>query len=1105
MMKRSKLSMQVAYDSDSSDPNSSDPETAENAQALFDDDDTTHRRKRRKRSKQDAREAAALGVFGSDSDDDDFSKDYSRGKRGKAGFKNLREGGMSFVRTGEGVGNDKEYDDDDDDDDDEEEEEEEGLKQDPFAVEATAGLRDIGTRRGNEGYSEEEEEEEDEKPTIGLRNSLRSALSTTFSAASPADEMSLDDDDEEPTAAAAAHTTSSSSLLKPRLFAPRALGSKPSVSGTATPGSLDGHRGLGFRSGANSSLEQSPAPPETHKPLFKRAGLTGGLGFRKAGTIDSTDLAGDEHMHDNNNAEEEEEEDEEEAERKASMTNPLGQGFVSSIRKEAMMFAPPPSDDKNEEKEAPAQKQKIRPSFTDVRGIRGKKAKGSGGGDSDAPVINQDSFAARMMAKMGYKAGQGLGKSGEGRLAPVDTQLRPTRVGLGAVKEKTEQAKKEERRAKLLRGEVPSDSDSEKERKKRKKNRNKAGVVGSSREGSGASTPARRRPQFKTAEEMAKELDGVEVPSALKNLIDLTGKGVDVGSPGIMAGGGGLSEVENENVKIAKLARKELEDFAREWKRLQERKKFLESEQKQMTEDIDEQAETVKALQGIVDGAEKLSLDASGVDSRNGFEDKIAALASELEALQFTYKDEVELYDLSEVAIAAFHPLFKSALSHWDPLTDPVYLLDHIRKLRPIFNIRTLEDMEASLAATGYAEKSGKKSTYYESMMYTIWLPKIRRTINNHWNVHDPTPVLTIIETWAGVLPPFVSSNILNQLVLPKVKAAVTEWNPRVSHSSSSKRRMGAAPPPHVWVFPWLPHLSAHMDDLVREVKRKFKGVLDRWDLYEGVIDGLDAWREVFGPGELEKILISHLLPRLADLLRRKFHVNPADQDIKPLEAVIAWHGFFRQSTFSQLLEAEFFPKWMQTLYSWLVMEGVDLEEVGEWYKWWSGWFPEEVAGYVVVRREFKKAVEMMGQAVDVMEGVEGVVVVPPESGAAKPIKPSPPPTSNTTTSSGKKKSGGGGNEKRGEQTETTFREYMEEWCAEQGLLLMPLRKAHDGTGNPLFRITDSPSGSGGVVCYFSQDVVWAQDRKKKDVFEPVGLEKVVQRVEAGHHHHHRR
>lgn len=633
-----KTSLTAAYDSDSSNASNDDYDDRP-VLPLEDDNEfstASHRRKRQKRSKAAARESAALGVFGSESEDEEYGARGGLGRK-KGGFGGaLRDGGMSFV----GAGGTNAVEDDDEDESDEEAEEDNdqrGGKID-FSVEATAGLRDLGTGKGVEGYSDYEE---DDRPKIGLGGGLG------FKAASRDDsEMDIDEEDERPRIGLGGANSS----LRPHMFAPRSLGGNSArASGTNTPGSMEGHRGLGFHSTAGSA-EQSPAP-ESNMPFFKRAGLgvgaRGGLGFQKAGIVDSTDLQNQPMPED----------PEEFPAPRGSMSNPLGRGFVSSVRQNATMFAPSADDD---DEDMEKEKLVVRPSFTDVQ--TGGRRKGKSG-DSDAPVVNQESFAARMMAKMGYKAGQGLGKTGEGRLAPVDTQLRPGRVGLGAVKEMTEQAKKEEKRAKALRGEKHSDSESEREReRKRKKKKKKAGKLlgDDSGAGSEASTPARRKPKFRTAGEMAKELDasGLSVPSALQNIIDLTGKeakALDI-TGGIMKGGEGG---DNEAVKIAKLARLELEDFATEWRRLQERKKFTISEVARRTEDMDEQAETVKTLQNIVDLTNSLSIDGTSAETRNDFEDNIADLTSKLEKLQFEYKNEIDLYNLSEVAIGAFHPLVR--------------------------------------------------------------------------------------------------------------------------------------------------------------------------------------------------------------------------------------------------------------------------------------------------------------------------------------------------------------------------------------------------------------------------------------------------------------
>ena len=67
----------------------------------------------------------------------------------------------------------------------------------------------------------------------------------------------------------------------------------------------------------------------------------------------------------------------------------------------------------------------------------------------------------------------------------------------------------------------------------------------------------------------------------------------------------------------------------------------------------------------------------------------------------------------------------------------------------------------------------------------------------------------------------------------------------------------------------------------------------------------------------------------------------------------------------------------------------------------------------------------------------------------------------------------------------------------EENLLLMPLREAHEVTGLPLFRITASAKGKGGVIVYLKGDVAWAQRKGEKGIFEPIGLgDGLIERAE---------
>lgn len=79
----------------------------------------------------------------------------------------------------------------------------------------------------------------------------------------------------------------------------------------------------------------------------------------------------------------------------------------------------------------------------------------------------QGSFGARMLAKMGWEAGTGLGVTGEGIVTPIESKMRPQKMGIAfkGFKEKTEQSKREAKR----RGEVVSDEEEDPLTKKMKK------------------------------------------------------------------------------------------------------------------------------------------------------------------------------------------------------------------------------------------------------------------------------------------------------------------------------------------------------------------------------------------------------------------------------------------------------------------------------------------------------------------------------------------------------------------------------------------------------------------------------------------------------------
>ncbi|KAJ5679508.1 hypothetical protein N7462_007752 [Penicillium macrosclerotiorum] len=714
-------------------------------------------------------------------------------------------------------------------------------------------------------------------------------------------------------------------------------------------------------------------------------------------------------------------------------------------------------------------------SATTTAAPRGAGASRGGGKGSGG-----NSFAARMMAKMGYVEGQGLGSSGQGIVNPISAQLRPQGAGLGAVREKSKQTREEEKRAATQRGEsVEDSSDEEKRRRRKKKDERKT----ESRSGTG--TPvARAKPKFRTAREMEDDMEGLEVPNVLKSLVDATGKEQRVltSTAGLMTQQEFVGQGEGEAMKIARRARTDLEAFADEWKGLTERKKFIEVEEAQVVDELDAYQARVSHLTGLIAAVEELDI----FEHDESVASKFNEMTEKFEAMETKYRDVMDEYRIAEAAVAAIHPLFRQAMEEWEPLQDPHFLVSNLARLQPLLSRRT-ENEEG---------RQRQSTSPYETMIYTLWLPRVRSALLNDWDVYDPNAATALVIAWKSIVPGFVFANVLDQLVVPKLSGALKEWKPRSSRRNPSQHD-GKFP---WWLFTWLQYLGDRHTNptqptgLMSDAKRKFRVVLDSWSLHRGLINGIELWRDALGT-EFDVCLRNHLLPRLARHLREDFAVNPQDQDLTALEDVFRWKEFFQPKVMGLLLVSDFFPKWHEILYIWLTNDP-NYEEVGAWFSWWQTQIPAEINELVMVQDEWNKGMHTMDQALELGDRAAAELARPtPHDRPVLPTKEES--VAAAAAAAAATVSAAAPAPKPKAMEEVAFKDVVEEWCAEQGLIILPLREAHPKNGLPLFRITASATGKGGVVVFLQGDIVWVQNKKAKDTWEPMGLEdQLVERAE---------
>ncbi|KAI7863705.1 GC-rich sequence DNA-binding factor-like protein-domain-containing protein [Spinellus fusiger] len=569
-------------------------------------------------------------------------------------------------------------------------------------------------------------------------------------------------------------------------------------------------------------------------------------------------------------------------------------------------------------------------------------------------------FGQKMLQKMGWEIGKGLGSGGEGIINPVETKLRPKGMGMGfkGFDERTSQAKEEARKK---RGSEDEDEESEEEHIKKAEKREawKSEVK----------KVRKIKVVYKTAKDILSEMTVEKAPMGQQKIIDMTGptvKEVSLSdlrtsdSPTFIETTTQLPELRHNLRLLVDLAQGDLENLSKEKQANTIQMKEIETELNKIQRKVDAstdkktQIEEIKKLTEQLERISKDSLSTGAYAVGN-----ITALFGEVfDVIEKKYMEQVKTLGLDSMVVASWAPILKYKCIDWDVLSDPTWGADDVKRWRKLLPSHDDRDEEAWYDEPVHKSKAPSMATPYDTMMNTIWLSKVRSAINHHWDVRQPEPLISLFEVWkAPLLPRFITENIIDQLLLPKIANAVSDWDPRNDPDMV-----------HTWIHPWLPVLEAwRLADIFTTIRQKLSTILSQWHPSdESALHIITPWKDVWTPSQMETFLTRSILPKLTQVLRHEFVVNPRDQQIEPLVWCLAWKDTISVTILCQLLENEFFVKWLDVLYKWLTLDRdrVNYDQVREWYLWWKGVFVAyDLYSCKVIAQCFRKGLDMMFMA----------------------------------------------------------------------------------------------------------------------------------------------